>query len=95
MIHNDESIIFNLLRAELSKESGVDEESINNDTILEEELGLYDEDIERVLVEVQDCLCLDSDLIGINALVDCTTVGDIIEVILSRVDGTSSESSEE
>lgn len=88
----DESIIFDLLRSEISKETGIDEDEILHDSSLEDDLSMYDEDIEHVLMVVQDCLFNgDGGLVGVNALVGCHTVRDIMDFIADSIEGTADE----
>jgi hypothetical protein len=80
-VMKDESLIFSVLKQEISSDSGVDQCDIHLDSRLVDDLGLYDEDVERVLIEVQDVICSDVTLVGSNSLVDCLTVRDLMDAI--------------
>lgn len=84
----DESFVFSLLRQEISSETGLDAQDIHLDADWVEDLGLDDEELERALVEVRDVLSLDEDLIGSNRLLECSTIRDLVDLLLDMLEPT-------
>jgi len=77
----DESVIFDILREELCSETGLLPHDIHQDSELIEDLDLSDEELETVLIALQDRLPGDLVLVGNNAVINCTTVYELMEII--------------
>ena len=78
----DETTLFNLIKQETADRTCIEQCDVHLDSLLIDDLGLDDEDVDTVLTGIQSIILADEDIIGQHSVRDCQTVSDLTDLLL-------------